>query len=82
MIKSFYERFFAKMSGPSIDTATVKVAAGLWKVKSPSKILFFGWRVIQDRIATKVQFIRGVYWIVVILGLFFVPTWTKIYLIF
>ncbi|XP_058783188.1 uncharacterized protein LOC131657849 [Vicia villosa] len=54
-VKSCYERFKAKLFGLSIDPSIVKAASLLWKVKTPSKLLFFGWRIIHNRIASKAQ---------------------------
>ncbi|XP_058774315.1 uncharacterized protein LOC131648586 [Vicia villosa] len=60
-VKSCYERFKTYLSGPPLNAGLVKEASYLWNVKAPAKILFFGWRIIHNRIATKDQlFKRGV----------------------
>lgn len=60
-VKSCYERFFRILSGPPLSEGIVSAAKCLWQVKTPSKILFFGWRVIHNRLATKDQlFKRGI----------------------
>ncbi|XP_058722186.1 uncharacterized protein LOC131593792 [Vicia villosa] len=52
-MSSCYHRFFSKLSGPPIFACVVKAAAFIWKIQAPSKSIFFGWRLIHDRLATK-----------------------------
>lgn len=39
----------------SFDDNLLKVLIGFWKTKIPSKVLIFGWRLLLDRITTKVN---------------------------
>lgn len=55
IVKSCYECFKAKLSGLGIIPNMVKASSLIWQVKAPSKILFFGWRIIHNRIAPKDQ---------------------------
>ncbi|XP_058783163.1 uncharacterized protein LOC131657821 [Vicia villosa] len=57
-VSSCYERFKEKLSGPPLCHAKVTALGHLWKIKSPSKILFFGWRLILEKLATKDQLAR------------------------
>ncbi|XP_058747098.1 uncharacterized protein LOC131620094 [Vicia villosa] len=57
-VSSCYDRFKEKLSGPPLNQATVSALDYLWKTKSPSKILFFGWRLILEKLATKDQLAR------------------------
>ncbi|XP_058756418.1 uncharacterized protein LOC131629651 [Vicia villosa] len=57
-VKSCYVCFKEKLSGPAVNQNTVKALTHLWKIKVPSKILFFGWRFIHNRIAAKDQLIK------------------------
>ncbi|XP_058775768.1 uncharacterized protein LOC131650044 [Vicia villosa] len=52
-VRSCYDWFFSKLSGPPINSNVAKACSFLWKVKAPSKFIIFGWRVIHNRIATK-----------------------------
>ncbi|XP_058746724.1 uncharacterized protein LOC131619669 [Vicia villosa] len=55
-VKSCYDTFKSKLSGPPLNTRMVKAFKHLWKVKAPPKILFFGWRIIHNnRLSTKDQ---------------------------
>ncbi|XP_058763858.1 uncharacterized protein LOC131637292 [Vicia villosa] len=55
-VKSCYDTFKSKLSGPPLNTRMVKAFKHLWKVKAPPKILFFGWRIIHNnRLSTKYQ---------------------------
>ncbi|XP_058766044.1 uncharacterized protein LOC131639579 [Vicia villosa] len=54
-VQSCYYRFFSKLSGPPIIANVVKASTYIWKVQAPTKTLFFGWRLIHDRLATKDQ---------------------------
>lgn len=61
-MKSCYDRLKAKLSEPPLNFVLVKALNNLWKVKVPSKVLFFDLRYIQNRIATKDQlFKRGLF---------------------
>lgn len=60
-VRSYYNCFKEKLYGPLIHHDKVSALAHLWKIKAPSKILFFGWRFILDKLAIKDQLIkRGV----------------------
>lgn len=52
-VKSCFLRFREKLSTPPLHDSLMKAANHLWKVKGPSKILHFGWRIILNRLATK-----------------------------
>ncbi|XP_058764139.1 uncharacterized protein LOC131637557 [Vicia villosa] len=54
-VKSVYDRFFCKLSGPALHSSVAKAAANIWSFKVPAKLQFFGWRVIHNRIATNDQ---------------------------
>lgn len=47
--------FKVKLSGPPLNPVMVKATNLLWMVKAPSEIMFFGWRLIHNRIAIKDQ---------------------------
>ncbi|XP_058734229.1 uncharacterized protein LOC131605960 [Vicia villosa] len=57
-VKSCYDRFMAILSGNPMEAIKVKALSHLWKCLAPSRILFFGWRFILDRIATRDQLVR------------------------
>ncbi|XP_058726276.1 uncharacterized protein LOC131597605 [Vicia villosa] len=57
-VKSCYNLFKARLSGPPISPLIVKSVKHLWKVKAPPKVMFFGWRIIHNRLATKDQLIK------------------------
>ncbi|XP_058759850.1 uncharacterized protein LOC131633146 [Vicia villosa] len=57
-VKSCYDRFMAILSGTPMEDNKVKALSYLWKCNAPSRILFFGWRFILDRIATRDQLVR------------------------
>ncbi|XP_058768826.1 uncharacterized protein LOC131642615 [Vicia villosa] len=48
----------SKLSGPPLSSIIVKAVKHLWKVKAPPKVIFFGWRIIHNRLATKDQLIK------------------------
>lgn len=52
---SCYNRFKEKFSGPPLNPIIIKRVDLLWKVRVPPKILFFSWRIIHNKIATKDQ---------------------------
>lgn len=58
-VKSCYDRFKAKLSGPPINSVLVKALNNLWKVIL-LKFCFFGWSSIHNRIATKDQLFKRV----------------------
>ncbi|XP_058783955.1 uncharacterized protein LOC131658705 [Vicia villosa] len=57
-VKSCFIWFFSKLSGPSLSEEVIKAAAFIWNLNAPSNFLFFGWRIIHDRIATKDNLIK------------------------
>ncbi|XP_058746901.1 uncharacterized protein LOC131619876 [Vicia villosa] len=57
-VKSCYYPFKDKLSGPPLDSNVLMAIKHLWMIKAPSNILFFGWRFILNRIATKYQLVR------------------------
>lgn len=52
-VRSYYDRFKEKLSSPPLLPKSVTALYHLWRIKGPSEILHFGWRVILNRIATK-----------------------------
>ncbi|XP_058754371.1 uncharacterized protein LOC131627546 [Vicia villosa] len=52
-VSSCYKIFKEKLSSPPLDNFTVLALSQLWNIKVPSKILFFGWRCIINKLATK-----------------------------
>ncbi|XP_058732554.1 uncharacterized protein LOC131604078 [Vicia villosa] len=52
-VKSCYDFLKAKLSGPDLLADKVRALSHLWKVKAPSKVLFFCWRFIHNRLATR-----------------------------
>ncbi|XP_058726592.1 uncharacterized protein LOC131597952 [Vicia villosa] len=59
IVKSCYDWFKPELSDPTISAIIAKAAAFLWKIKAPPKILFFGWKVIHNILATKDQLINS-----------------------
>ncbi|XP_058741729.1 uncharacterized protein LOC131614118 [Vicia villosa] len=57
-VKSCYVFFKGNLSGPPLNVVKVRALAHLWTIKVPSKILFFCWRFIHNRIATKENLVR------------------------
>lgn len=57
-IKSCYVHFKAKLSEPPLNHNKVMALSHLWKIKFPSKNLFFGWRFTHNRIAIKDLLVR------------------------
>ncbi|XP_058765967.1 uncharacterized protein LOC131639491 [Vicia villosa] len=57
-VSSCYDHFKEKLSGPPLKHDKVTALDHLWKIKSPSKNLFFGWRLILEKLATKDQLAR------------------------
>ncbi|XP_058757172.1 uncharacterized protein LOC131630410 [Vicia villosa] len=51
-VKYCYDRFKAKLFGLLLSPEVVIAINHLWKVKVPSKIIFFAWRLLHKRIAT------------------------------
>ncbi|XP_058750086.1 uncharacterized protein LOC131623077 [Vicia villosa] len=47
-----------KLRGSNIDDNLLKALSGLWKTKIPSKFLIFGWRLLLNRLPTKVNLAR------------------------
>lgn len=54
-VKSCYNRFKVNIFGPPFNSFIVKASNHLWKVKTPCKILFFRWKILHNRLATKDQ---------------------------
>ncbi|XP_058757958.1 uncharacterized protein LOC131631194 [Vicia villosa] len=52
-VKTCFSWFYAKLTGPPLNEHVVKAASFLWNLNPPSNFLFFGWRIIHDRIVTK-----------------------------
>lgn len=61
IVRSCYDWFKEKLSSPSLSTNSVLALNHLWGVKVPSKILYFGWRDIFNRIATKDELLKKGY---------------------
>ncbi|XP_058741449.1 uncharacterized protein LOC131613827 [Vicia villosa] len=59
-VMSCFSWFFAKLSGPTLNDQVIKAATFLWNLNAPSNFLFFGWRIIHDRIATKDNLLKRV----------------------
>ncbi|XP_058783792.1 uncharacterized protein LOC131658523 [Vicia villosa] len=57
-VKSFYVFPNSKLLGEVVVADRVRALSHLWKVKVPSKILFFAWRFIYNRIATRDHLVR------------------------
>ncbi|XP_058752225.1 uncharacterized protein LOC131625382 [Vicia villosa] len=60
-VKSCYDFFKGKLSGPPLAEEKVRALIHLWNLKVPSRIQFFCWRFIHNRIATKDNLVsRGI----------------------
>lgn len=54
-VKACYDRFKEKPSSPTLNFNTILALNHLWKIKVLSKIHYFGWRIILNRITNKDQ---------------------------
>ncbi|XP_058742102.1 uncharacterized protein LOC131614547 [Vicia villosa] len=60
-VNSCYVFFKGKLSSPLMNIDKAGALANIWNIKVPSKILFFCWRFIHNRIATKDNLVsRGI----------------------
>ncbi|XP_058756595.1 uncharacterized protein LOC131629813 [Vicia villosa] len=58
-VKAAYQMIVeGKVREPIMDENLVKALMGLWKTKIPSKVLIFGWRLLLNRIPTKMNLAR------------------------
>lgn len=74
-VKSCYDRFKPMLSGPPICALISAGAVFLRMVRDPPKILFFGWGVIHNRIATEDQLIKWGYCHILVIIFLFSVCW-------